>query len=346
MQISTVKIIAEMAWAHDGSLEKALAILKGAKEAGADAIGIHITSLEDYMVPYYGNGTGKVSAGKEHLKIYQYLEDINLSFADWITFKEAALKYEISLCVMPNDQKSLAFCAANLDPTYYVISASSFIEPSLVTAIAQQNKPTLFRIGGATLGEIESTINLFQSISSANIVLLHGFQNYPTPLENTHIRQLKTLKKLFGLPVGLADHIDGASPLALSIPLLSLAYGAEFIEKHITLNRAEKGEDFESALDPEKFKEFVALIKASEIALGDPHWKKLNEAAIRYREISRKKMVAIRDIPKGTLLSDNDITFKRSDIGLTPAALHQIIGRKINKDLCCNDAITLEDVTL
>lgn len=345
MNTFSVKIIAEMAWAHDGSLQKALAILKRAKEAGADAIGIHITSLPDYMVPHYGNGTGKVSAGKEHLKIYQYLNEINLSFADWLIFKDEALKQNIDLCVMPNDLPSLAFCAKSLNPTYYVISAASFIEPNLVEAIARQNKPTFFRIGGATLAEIESTLALFQKNSSGEVILLHGFQNYPTPLENTHIRQLKTLKELFGVRVGLADHIDGASPLALSIPPLALAYGAEFIEKHITFDREEKGEDFESALDPLKFKEFVELVKAAEVALGDSSWKNLNESAMRYREISRKKIVANRSIQKDSLLSDADIAFKRSDIGLTPEKLNQMLGRRVNKDLSCDDAITLEDLS-
>lgn len=344
MKNHSVKIIAEMAWAHDGSLEKALAILNGAKEAGADAIGIHLTSLEDYMVPHYGNGTGKVSTGKEHLKIYQYLQDINLSFDDWLVFKKEAVKAEIALCVMPNDETSLTFSAKNLNPTYYVISAASFVEPRMVTLIAEQNKPTFFRIGGATLSEIETTIQLFQSVSEAPIILLHGFQNYPTKLEDTNIRQLQTLKTLFNLPVGLADHIDGASPLALSIPPLSLAYGAEFIEKHITFDRSEKGEDFESALDPETFKTFVELIRATEVALGQAHWKKLDESAMHYREVSRKKIVAHHDIAEGTILSDTHLAFKRSDVGLVPSALAQIIGRKINKDLCCNDAITLEDI--
>jgi N,N'-diacetyllegionaminate synthase len=344
MQATHIKIIAEMAWAHDGSLEKALKILEGAKQAGADAIGIHITCLEDYMVPHYGNGTGKVSAGKEHLEIYQYLDTINLSFDEWLRFKEEAEKKNLSLCVMPNDHKSLLFASEKLNPAYYVISAASFVEKTLIQAIAKQNKPTLFRIGGATLAEIEEAIACFQKLSGAPIALLHGFQNYPTPLENLHIRQLKTLKNLFGLPVGLADHIDGSSPLALSIPLLAVAYGAEFIEKHITFDRNEKGEDFESALDPSQFKLFVELVRAAEIALGDAHWKELSESAIRYRNISRKKIVAANHILENTLLSHEDVTFKRSDVGLTADEIGNIVGRRVNKTLNPNDAVTVEDL--
>lgn len=344
MQTTYIKIIAEMAWAHDGSLEKALKILDGAKQAGADAIGIHITCLEDYMVPHYGNGTGKVSAGKEHLDIYKYLNTINLSFDDWLCFKEEAQEKAIALCIMPNDHKSLLFASEKLNPTYYVISAASFVENNLVQAIAKQNKPTLFRVGGATLAEIEAAITCFQTLSSAPIALLHGFQNYPTPIAHLHIRQLQTLKNLFGLPVGLADHIDGSSPLALSIPLLAVAYGAEFIEKHITFNRDEKGEDFESALDPSQFKLFVELVRAAETALGDAHWKVLSESAIRYRNISRKKIVAAYNIVENSVLSHKDITFKRSDVGLTADEIGNILGRRVNKTLHMNDAITLEDL--
>jgi sialic acid synthase SpsE len=339
-----VQIIAEMAWAHDGSLDKAIRIMQAAKESGANAIGIHITDLPSYMVPHYGSGQGRVSAGKEHMKVFQYLVDINLTNDSWVKFAAAARATDISLCVMPNDYASLAFCESAIKPEYYVLTAAAFVESGFIISVAKTGRPTIFRVGGATIGEIESGINLFRANGGGEIVLLHGFQNYPTKLEDTNIRQMQTLQEMFGVSVGLADHIDGGEAIAKTVPVLALAFGATCIEKHITWNRAEKGEDFEAALDPQDFKEFVSFIRAGEIALGNSTWGPLSPAAERYRGVSRKRMVAARTIKAGSVISREDVTFKRADVGLSPAMLDSVIGRTTKSDFIENDGITLGDL--
>lgn len=344
MTSKKVLIIAEMAWAHDGSLDKAIRIMQSAKEAGADAIGIHITDLPTYMVPHYGSGEGRVSAGKEHMKVFQYLQDINLSNDDWVKFSVAARAAGIELCVMPNDYASLDFCESAIKPEYYVLTAAAFVESEFIVAVAKTGRPLIFRIGGATIGEIEAGLNLVRVNGGGKLTLLHGFQNYPTKLEDTNIRQMQALQEMFGVSVGLADHIDGGDPIAKAVPVLALAFGATCIEKHITWSRTEKGEDFEAALDPQDFKEFVAYVRAGEIALGERTWGPLSPAAERYRGVSRKRMVAARTIKAGAVLSREDIAFKRADVGISPALLDSVIGRTVKSSLVENDGITLEDL--
>lgn len=344
MQSTKTLIIAEMAWAHDGSVDKAIQIMKAAKDAGADAIGIHITDLEDYMVPHYGSGEGRVSAGKEHLEIYGYLNRINLSSGNWKKFCHEARLAGIALCVMPNDHPSLQFSEARLNPDFYVLSPASFVEEGFISAVATTNRHTFLRVGGATLGEIEVAINIFKRCGRGGVTLLHGFQNYPTKLEDTNIRQIAALAELFGVPVGLADHIDGGNPIAKTVPVVALALGATCLEKHITWDREEKGEDFEAALNPSDFREFVANVRAAEIALGNAHWGPMSPAAERYRNVSRKRMVAARFLEKGTILTRECIAFKRSDVGISPAQLEAIIGRTLKTDLHFNDGITAEDL--
>ena len=339
-----VCIIAEMAWAHDGSVDKAISIMKAAKDAGADAIGIHITELADYMVPYYGSGEGRVSAGKEHLEVYKYLDDINLTQDDWRKFTAASRDVGIKLCVMPNDAVSLAFADKDLNADILALTAASFVEPDFVEACAKTGRTTVFRVGGATLGEIESTLHLWRSCGGGEPILLHGFQNYPTKLEETNIRQLESLCNIFSVQVGLADHIDGADPIAQSVPMLALAFGASYIEKHITWDRAEKGEDFEAALNPSDFRNFVNNIKAAEIALGGRDWAPLSEAAMSYRSVTRKRLVAARDLEPGLILERADILFKRSDYGANGEQMGLIIGRELKHALKVDDGIGLEDL--
>jgi sialic acid synthase SpsE len=344
MSIKKVTIVAEMAWAHDGSLDKAIRIMQAAKDAGADAIGIHVTDLGTYMVPHYGSGEGRVSAGKEHMKVFNYLQDINLSNDDWVKFAAEARTAGIDLCVMPNDHSSLAFCEKAIKPEFYVLTAAAFVETDFIVAVAETGRQAIFRIGGATLGEIEAALNIYRAKGGGKVTLLHGFQNYPTKLEDTNICQMRLLHELFGVEVGLADHIDGGNPTAKAVPVLALAFGATCIEKHITWNRAEKGEDFEAALDPQDFKEFVSYVRAGEIALGERTWGPLSPAAERYRGVSRKRMVAARTIKAGTVLSREDIIFKRADVGISPSLLDSVIGRTAKCDLAENDGLTLGDL--
>lgn len=337
---SNTHIIAELAWGHDGSLDQAIKILKAAKDAGANSFSIHITNLPDYMVTYYGSGEGKVSAGRESLNVYKYLESINLKNEDWVEFNKIATEIGMPLCVMPNDIASLEFTEKQLNPKYYIISASCFSEDEFLKGLARKNKKTFFRIGGAYLGEIEKAVNIFREEGNDNIVLLHGYQNYPTKIKETNISLIKVLKEIFNTEVGLADHIDGGDEIALVIPCLAIAYGANYIEKHITWDRKEKSEDFESALNPKEFKKMVGFIRNSEIAIGKAVYGELSNATIRYRNIVRKRIVASRNLIEGDFLAIDDVCFKRSDIGLLPDQLDSIVGRKIKQKVLKDDSIT------
>lgn len=342
--MSKIKIIAEIAWGHDGSLKKAMSLLIKSKEAGADIFSFHITSLTDYMVPYYGSGKGKVSEGRESLDLFKYLQSINLSNEDWLKLIEEARKIKMPLCIMPNDMPSLEFAENFIQPEYYVLPPACFIEENFLIHAAKFKRPTLFRIGGATLGEIENAINIFRKEGNEQIVLLHGFQNYPTKLEETNLEFLITLKEAFNLDVGLADHIDGGSDLAMIVPVIAIACKATYIEKHITLDRNEKSEDFESALDPENFKRMVNYIHAAEIALGNKSVTELSMSTQNYRRITRKRIVAATQIKEGDRISLSNIAFKRCDVGLTIDQLNAVTGRTAARDFMIDDAITLENV--
>ena len=334
-------IMAEMAWAHDGSIEKAKHIVKGAADAAADAINIHVTSLSDYMIPHYGSGEGRVSEGKDDTKIYDYLDSINLNNKDISEIISYSKKNGLLLSVMCNDIQSVKNVSL-LNPDIYVLASSCFSEEELVREIAKQQKAVFLRIGGATLGEIEKVVLIIQEIGNHNIALIHGFQNYPTKLEDMHIAYLNTLQKMFNLPVGFADHTDGGSQLAQIVPIAAISVGANIIEKHITYDRSEKGEDFESALNPEDFKNLVTNIREIEKSLGLPHMRSFSEAEMSYRQVSKKRTVAKKDLKAGQVLQKGDMTFKRSDEGVYPDESKYLIGRTLKYDINENYGITFD----
>ena len=179
-------IIAEMAWAHDGSLDLARQIIKGASDARADAISVHITNMPAYMVRNYKSLAGQtLSEGREDVDIYGYQDKINIKDKDWGPLFRYARNLGLKVCAMTNDLASVALCQ-KLKPEMYAIHASCFLEEDLIREVGKQKKPVVLRIGGATLGEIEWVIRLLKEEGSGEIILLHGIQLYPTTIEDHH----------------------------------------------------------------------------------------------------------------------------------------------------------------
>jgi len=328
-----VFIIAEMAWSHDGSVNKAKRIIRGAARAGADAISFHITNMEDYMVKGYGCSASEILKNKKRkTTIYNYLDKINLKEKDWKKLFAFAKGLKLKICAMPNDKKSLKLCS-KLNPQMYVLAAACFSEEDFIIEMAKKRKPVILRIGGATLSEIEKVINLIKKNGNSKIILLHGIQLYPTKIENTNLNLIPFLKKKFSLPVGLADHIDAESEMSLIVPLLAVPLGVGVIEKHLTHDRSQKGVDFEAALNPNEFKKFVDYIRETEKALGVPYFKSLSGPELKYRKTARKRTVALEDIKRGEKITKKNITFKRSDKGVYPDEIKKILGKKTKFDI-------------
>ena len=93
-------------------------------------------------------------------------------------------------------------------------------------------------------------------------VLLHGFQSYPTKIENTNIGRISLLKNIFGnnCDYGFQDHLSADDKFNYILPLIAIGNGANYIEKHVTFNRAKKGIDYYSSLEPQELKKFISMI--------------------------------------------------------------------------------------
>jgi spore coat polysaccharide biosynthesis protein SpsF len=116
------------------------------------------------------------------------------------------------------------------------------------------------------------------------------------------------------LPIGFADHIDAEHTLARYWPLVALGAGMDVLEKHLTLNRADKKEDYISALNPSEFKAMVADLRLAEAGLGQSDFD-FAEAEAEYREGFRKRVVSTRPIDRGAVIGDADVTLKRGGKG-------------------------------
>jgi len=336
-------ILAEMAWAHDGQRDLALAIVEGAADAGADAINIHLTDLPSYMVRDYGSGPGRVSAGKDTKPIFDYLTEIALSPTDWEHVAARAHERGLALSTMCNDPRSLEL-ADRLKPDLHLIAPGVIGDRDFIGTIASRGLPVIVSIGGSSLAEIEATIALCREAGAGGVIIQYGYQAYPTQPGDLDLGAIARLRDTFDCPVGYHDHTDADAPAAFGLPLAALGAGASVLEKHMTHDRGMRGEDFESAFSPSDMRRFVEMVRACAPALGSGAWRPLNDTERAYRKVVRKRMVATIDLATGAVIDRTLVAFKRSDAGLEAGDLELVIGRALRHARKADDPIDWADL--
>ena len=94
------------------------------------------------------------------------------------------------------------------------------------------------------------------------LYILHCVSDYPTKLIDTNFGYLKRINK-FGYNFGFSDHTIGKSA-----SLAAVCLGSKIIEKHITLNKYDKGPDHLSSLESRDCVDFVKTIRDLEKSLN------------------------------------------------------------------------------
>ena len=113
-----------------------------------------------------------------------------------------------------------------------------------------------------------SEIDLMMATLAAHsdqVVLLHCLSEYPTAVEDMHLRMIPALRERYGCPVGLSDHSRRFDEIAATVAL-----GAAMIEVHFTFDRDDVGPDHHVSLLPEEMARLSASIRDLESALGRP----------------------------------------------------------------------------
>lgn len=323
-----VFIIAEMAQSHEGSLEVAKQMVKVAVDAKADIIQFQILSTVDYIVPT--------------LPAYELVSRLEMKPSEWEELFEYTRQFDILISGAAYDIPSADLIAKFGDA--FKIHSADLSNPQLLKHVARTGKPMFLGVGASTLGEIETAITTIKSEGNNNIILMYGYQNFPTEMNDMNLKFIRSLSQMFQLPVGFFDHTDGGSDFSFIVPLVSIPFGVCVIEKHFTLDRSLKGIDYESALNPDDFKRFVEYTRKIEETFGsyEPHI--FSEDEEKYRKLAKKSIVAGMNLKPGELITQDKLLFMRSTPGLPPTEYSKIIGRKINKYLNKYDNITWKDI--
>ena len=135
---------------------------------------------------------------------------------------------------------------------YLELHSVSFNDTSLKKMIKESNIPLILGAGGRTLKEINSLLLYFGSQVE---VLMHGFQSFPSKIENVRLDKIFFLASKFPfLKIGYADHSSFDDNFSVTSNEYAYLLGARVFEKHITLEEGVKRIDYESSVGADKIK--------------------------------------------------------------------------------------------
>lgn len=332
--MSDVFIIAEAGVNHNGDIKLAKKLIDTAKIAGVDAVKFQTFKAESLVSKVaqkadYQNQTTR--ANESQLEMVKKLE---LSFGDFRELKKYCDQKELLFLSTPFDFESINFLESLEMPIYKVPSGEITNLPYLMK-IASTGKPVIMSTGMSDLDEVGLALEVLRDNGAGTITLLHCNTQYPTPFEDANIKAMLTLKEHFGVEVGYSDHT-----LGIEAPIAAIALGATVIEKHFTLDKNLDGPDHKASLDPQELKAMVTSIRNIEVALGDGI-KRPSVSEKTNKEVARKSIIARRNIVKGEIFTQDNLTVKRPGNGISPMKWFEVLGMSAKRDFCEDELIDL-----
>lgn len=328
-----VLIIAEAGVNHNGSLELAKDLVDKAKECGADIVKFQTAKLSSLvsksapMAEYQKENIGKEESQKD------MLSKLLLPFEDYEILSNYCRAVGIKFLSTPFDTPSIRFLDPLLD--IWKIPSGEITNYPYLVEIAKTGKEIILSTGMCTMDEVEDAVKVLKDNGAGKITILHCTTNYPTPMEDVNLTAMLSLKERFGCPVGYSDHTRG-----IEVPIAAVAMGATVIEKHFTLDRNMEGPDHKASLEPDELMDMVKAIRNIEKALGDGE-KVPTEVELKNRLVARKSIIASRDIKKGEVLSEENLTTKRPGSGISPMKWKEVIGTVAIRDFAEDELIEI-----
>lgn len=310
-------IIAEMACSHDGIFSKAEELIQVAIDANADAIQLQLFKTEHTVTPMH--------------EVYNILKKIEFSEEQWDNLIKIGNSNGIDVWICVYDLESLKF-ALERPITGIKLNSSDLNNIEILKLLSKHpSVPFTMGTGSSSLYEIERALDFFKE-SKERITLVHGVQNFPTKIKDLNLSRINYLKENFPeYKIGYADHTEGGSTFSLEVDLMAVSLGVRLIEKHINLDRSEKGIDHQAALEPDEFKTFIDKIEQGYKAMGFEIDKtKFSESDLKYRKFQKKSLVSNGDFEIGHKITREDILILRNnEVGLGSQELDFFIGKEL-----------------
>jgi pseudaminic acid synthase len=314
-------IIAELSGNHNNDLNRALALVDAAADAGADAVKLQ-TYTADTMTLDIDSPEFRIEGGLwDGRTLYDLYAEASTPW-DWHSaiFDRAHARGLICFS-SPFDETAVDFLES-LDAPAYKIASLELTDTELIARVSRTGKPVIMSTGTATIAEIDEAVSTARQAGCRDIVLLRCTSAYPAQPADANLRTIPVLQSMFNCQVGLSDHTLGTH-----IPVAAVALGATVIEKHFTLSRADGGVDSAFSLEPSELANLRRHTQETREALGKPKFGSLPSEQNASKH--RRSLYIVEDLKPGDVLTDQNIRALRPAGGLHVRFRHSLIGKRV-----------------
>ena len=271
-----VFVVAEIGINHNGSLDIAKKMIQGAKRAGCDAVKFQKRTPEICVPKDQWSIERDTPWGR--MTYIDYRHKVEFGKDEYKEIDRYCKKLGIIWFASCWDLDAVDFME-EFDPPIFKTASASLTDSELLKRHTKLNKPVLVSTGMSTMEEIEQAVGLF---GFDHLLIAHSTSSYPCKYEELNLRMVTTLREKYPVPIGYSGHETGLSPTWAAVAL-----GANFVERHITLDRAMWGTDQAASVEVDGFYRLVRNIRDIETALGDGV-KKVYESELSARKKLRK----------------------------------------------------------
>lgn len=329
-------VVAEMSGNHNGQLERALALVDAAVDAGAGALKIQTYTADTMTLDI--DGPGFVIEDEDSLwhgyTLHRLYDEAHTPWEWHEAIFERCAERSIICFSAPFDATAVDFLE-ELDCPIYKIASFENVDIPLIKKAASTGKPLIISTGMASADELDDAVEAARSSGCRDLVLLKCTSSYPADPSASNIATIPELAERYGCHVGLSDHT-----LGLGVACASVALGAVVVEKHFTLARADGGVDSAFSLEPQELRSLVEETERAWHSVGEVFFGRTSseESSLAFR----RSLYATENVAAGEEFTRQNVRAIRPGFGLPPKHTDEVLGRRASEDIARGTPLSWE----
>ncbi len=294
-------IIAETAYNHEGNIKYLSKMIDDIAGIKVNAIKFHILlNIDSYM--------------KKTHPLYKQVKKWMFSEKQWDNIISQANSKKLDIVALCDDVESIQYVINKKKKIHAIeLHATSINDHFMLSEAAKFHGLIILGIGGTNIDEISYAVDFLKNHRKKDILLMYGFQSYPTNYEDINLSKMITISNLYNLPVGYADHTSYNDPNNLIISVSAALLGFPVMEKHYTPDEGKERIDYHASVGKKKMKDIRDLMCLALKVHGSGK-NTLSKPEKAYGKVGpmKKAIVAKSDIKKGEKISIEKLWFKRT----------------------------------